>query len=394
LSLALTVFLLRSLERGLDRPLLPDFTPARLTRAGAVALVTALTLATGLGWSPGRLSGLFAGLTTWLGGWTASPLLTAPSFLLALIVYAPVGLIFGALGLFQALRAQSRQAMLAGAWFLAGLALTLFYPARSITDVGWLLLPLLYLASVSLIKVGNRLMRREQWAWVAVLVALLCVLAAFAYLQLAAIEGAAQEDKISHLRLVLAALALGFVVVALFDAGWDRVTAQEGVILAVGLMALSASTSATWRLNFAAEASRGVELLRPEVSSPTLALLVESVEEIGFQVGGHPKAVEVALLQTPPPHLAWALRDFEPASTAAGSVDAPAVVLVPAEQSEIPLQAEYVGQTLEIAESRGWTGLLPPELATWWTKGKSPTKSETWLLLLRKDLASLEPSPP
>ena len=59
-----------------------------------------------------------------------------------------------------------------------------------------------------------------------------------------------------------------------------------------------------------------------------------------------------------------------------------------------PLPGEYLGQSVTIGESWGWTGWLPPDLMSWLVVRDAPTVPDRWVLLVRKDVVGVEELPP
>ncbi len=98
---------------------------------------------------------------------------------------------------------------------------------------------------------------------------------------------------------------------------------------------------------------------------------------------GQPDAIPIEVRDAPTPALAWVIREY-PKSSEAGN---PAVVIA---REGRALPGDYLGQSVTIGESLGWSGGLPPDLLSWLVLRDMPTAVDRWILLVRKDVAGVE----
>ncbi|MEK6256645.1 MAG: glycosyltransferase family 39 protein, partial [Chloroflexota bacterium] len=102
---------------------------------------------------PSGLSAIGATLPNYLSGWQSQPSIPFSQFVLALIAYQPLALIFGLVAITRSfLQLNTKLIRSLGFWLIAGLLLTLTYPARQITDLVWVITPLWILAAIEISK--------------------------------------------------------------------------------------------------------------------------------------------------------------------------------------------------------------------------------------------------
>ncbi len=118
--------------------------------------------------------------------------------------------------------------------------------------------------------------------------------------------------------------------------------------------------------------------------------MVKTLETISQSQTGLTTGLELDIRGETTPSLAWAMRAFPPAQISADEpeVSAPAIITRDVDVLASP-NVEYMGQELEIGERWDWQGPLPPDLISWWVLHQAPTVPESWLLLIRHDVASL-----
>jgi len=146
-------------------------------------LVVVFLLSTRMGTSISDLKDVVTGLDSWLSGWRQAQIGILTAFSL-LPLYEPILLLCGAAGAFFALRdtpsATSRVVIAAAAG--AFLAFVL-YPGRQLSDLIWVVVPLVWLAAHGLLTWVNQFEGGEDVLENVILSATMLALLTFAYLQ-------------------------------------------------------------------------------------------------------------------------------------------------------------------------------------------------------------------
>jgi len=356
-------------------------------RRGLVAGgVIALLAATGAGFFPDSLQGIFEGLGVWVKGWFQGSGIPAITLLLVLLAYEPLVFAAGSAGVIDRLRNGSSLLTFFASWSIGAVVVLFLYQGRQPADIVWLVLPLTVLAAVVIGILLNRIFQPEN-IWLALgFTGAIVALMAFAYLQLrAGVSGPESLQSFVGLPTHFAAAGMGIALAALalilLAVGWSRDVAIPIAGAAAILILLGVSISAGAALNFGDPSAR--ELYRPQASTLGLNDLRESLRTLSRAETGRSDALPIETSDRPSPALAWTTRNYP----AHEGPENPAIILV---REGAPLPGEYLGQSVTIGESWGWDGGLPPNLLSWLVIRESPTVSDRWVLLVRKDVAGVE----
>jgi hypothetical protein len=381
-------------DRTLALPWPASLETDALRRSLLLAGVVALGLASGLGFFVRALGGIFGGLGSWAEGWFAAGGIPAASVMLNLPVYEPLLLGFGGLGLVRAVRKGSALEIWLALWAAGALLLMAVYPGRSPQDLLWAVIPLCYLAARETSQLIERaLAARPAWLLIGFVIAVIALLA-FSYLQLAAfVRGpdAFQTLLGLPLLLMLALMGIGLAAAAigLLGLGWSREIAGTVAGVAGLLVLMALSLSGGGRLNLAPASAS--ELWRPQVSLAGLLDLRGTIDTLSKAETGRTAAIPLQFADPSTPALAWVLRGYPPSDPADSAVNPPVILMREGSGAGL-FPSEYLGQSVSIGEHWGWTGWWPPELVRWWVTREAPTLPERWVLLVRPDIAGVEPA--
>jgi hypothetical protein len=349
----------------------------------------AVLVATGAGIFPDSLRGIFEGLGSWVSGWFQSSGIAVATLLAMLIAYEPLVSVAGGIGVIGRLRKGNALEAFLASWAVGAVLVLILYRGRQPADIVWTAIPLTILAALIISAVLDKVFQPEN-VWLALgFTGALVALMAFAYLQLrAGVSGPGSLQSFlgfpSHFAAAAMGIGLAALAMILLAIGWSREIAQPIAGAAAVLVLLGASISAGAALNFGEPTAR--ELYRPQASTLGLNALRESLRTLSRAETGQPDALPIEMGDRPSSALTWATRDF-PAFEGSGS---PAIVIT---REGAPLPGEYLGQSVTIGESWGWTGWLPPDLMSWLMVRDAPTVPDRWVLLVRKDVAGVEELP-
>lgn len=381
--------------RGLKRSLRPQW-PAGTDGGGrwlGAAGTTFLLLTTSLGTSLSDAAGVADSLAAWLRGWATAGETRALTVLFLLVALEPLALIFG---LWEAARERRQSDSLGAAcavWAGCALLVALAYPMRTPALAAWPVFPLSLLAGRALTRLADGFISNWSWMGHGTLIPVLLLFGFISEMQLSNYasgrgQGGYGLDAEYSLWLAIALLAVAAVITVLYAGGSSRRTAMESAGAAVGVMALLVGMSLMWRVNFAETAGSSANLWRHETAGPGTQLLAKTLQGLSQAHTGRIDALPVTTVAPASASMAWQLRSFPRAANAEPG-SSPEVVI--AAEGVVPqgLAAEYLGQTLTVGERRGWTGVLPPDPLRGWLTGQAPAQPVRWLLLVRRDLATL-----
>jgi hypothetical protein len=356
----------------------------RFFSAGGAAV---LILASGIGLIPSGISAVSEGFAAWLGGWTQSGI-PALSWIAGLIAYEPFLLVMGLIGAVTVMIRGDTRRLAAVSWLFGSLLVGLIYPARGMSDLIWVVVPLALLSSDLIVEIFERLQSRFTLILGGFSLVFLA-LCSFSYIQMT-IFGAGNDGQLDlgrYLGLSLAGIALVGIGAGVMAAYFSRRLAVSALFISGGLALFAMSISAGFQLNFGASAESARELWRPQVTARGGLAMVQAYQTMSQAATGRVDSLPVSVQGNPNPGLSWIIRDFEPFSQ---SNPEPAPIILAPELLEGPfLRAEYLGQTLSLSERWGWDGSLPPDLMAWYIFREAPVIEQRWILYARADIAGL-----
>jgi hypothetical protein len=352
--------------------------------------------------SPNGLSAWLSALPDYLRGWARPSGVSVGRLLFALIAYQPLALIFGLAGVIRGWWGRRIQSIELSLWLLTALLVALFYPARQVGDLAWILIPLWVLAAL---EFSNHMEifqfeRREVFG----MSALVFILLSFSWLNYSAIAldplnpanlasnalqvgGNVLLQNLPPTRYVLliSVLLLLAVSVLMVALGWStriaRLGSVWGLTLALGLYSLGMAWSAT-----GLRTSDGWELWWPDRIPAQADLLLTTVNEQSEWSTGDEMSQDVTLLNLDSPALEWLLRgrDLQMAS-ALNTQDEPAIV-ISSQTDDFNLPIAYRGQDFNWRREPFWDLAGIYEWIKWSVFRDMPYESETVIVWVRHDL--------
>lgn len=360
-----------------------------LKKGVLATFLTVLAVGTLFALIPQSLSTWAAMFPTYLRGWVEPTSVPILSVLLALLLYQPLGFIFGLIRAVRGWLRKNRLDQLLGLWFLFAIFLILMYPARQVVDLVWAILPLWALAA-------REIARSLSWKSDESLIplgqaTLIFILMTLIWLNLGGLSTSVSATQEFYLRLAVVAglFALLLLITALVSYGWSRGLARQGLVwglcATLGLFGLANMWSASQL-----QVENRFDLWNP---SPTIAdakLLISTVGDLSKWNTGRTDEIDVTV-QVDAPSMRWVLRDMTNLSimpesqTSVVSVQ-PSVVITRQSQETPSLAASYRGQDFAWWNSPDWTGALPPNFFRWLTYRQAPLQQEQVILWARIDL--------
>ncbi len=230
--------------------------------------------------APNGLSAWLSALPDYLTGWISPSGIPSGLMLFSLLAYQPLGVILALVAAVRGWIRGSRRIRLLSLWAVVALLLAIFYPARQVGDLAWMLIPLWSLAALELARALNIL--PEERLEVLGVVALTVLILAFVWINfLALLQSAGSPDE-GALRtwLLVGSIFLLFISILLVAVGWSirsaRFGAVWGLTLALSIYSVSAMAGAAG-LRALPDA---VEMWRPGSNMPEFDLLLLTVDQI------------------------------------------------------------------------------------------------------------------
>ena len=346
---------------------------------------------------PQGLSAFISTLPVYLRGWLPSMALTpswTPALLLlvALIVYQPLALVFGTLAVGRAWLLRNSLGKWLSVWAGVALLLNLLYPARQVTDLGWILVPLWALAAQEISRyldfaIGDVLATVGQ-------AGLIFILLILGWLNFTGLTIPSPDPEAARLRWLLigGVLVLGALATMLVGLGWSAEVALKGLawggLLGLGLFVLGAAFGVT-RIR---QNSMEGELWTPLPVAGQEAQLLESLGDLAEWRHGYRNVLDITAIvrggAEAMPSLRWALRDFSSAQyvDVLDQSSSPSVVIAPEDQPEPSLALSYRGESFAWRGYPFWLEGLTQNWIPWVVFRRIPIRIERLTLWARSDI--------
>lgn len=334
---------------------------------------------------PNGISAAVNGLVNFFHGWTVEGTITIPRLLLGYVLSQPLGLLFAVVALVRTFRTKNPLDTFLIVWWLTALVLTLLYPGKAMTQVGWSLLPALALAFRQLASLLNSVPRYRSIAFA--FTAIVMVLIIFAWLTYVGYFQPARPGVTTTIRIFTTLFPLFILIGAglVIRWFWNEETAGQGamwgLIAALGLWGLSAAWGAT-----GLGAHPEGQLWRNGAMIDEIDLLRITVNDLSSWKMRAPGELELLVDGVDSPALRWGLRGYRlvqyVTSTAAAS--SPAMVITP-ERPSPNLADTYRGQDFVLEVNPTWKMTLD-EWLQWVALKTVPVEKTKIILWARADL--------
>jgi hypothetical protein len=335
--------------------------------------------------TPNGLSAAFGSIPAWLTGWWTPSEVPAGRLLLALFIYAWPALILAALTLVRRVREKNPLMTRMSWWLVVALVLALVYPARQVSDLAWVLLPLWILAAR---EISRRLeIPHKQYLELAATYGLMLIFAGYGWLSLA--DMAQQnppsslfnmpESWTTHLLIGIGALIVAALVPVIIGTSWSTRVGRQAAV--AGFLTLSV----IWLL----AGSTGVSGLRNDraselwLSDPRIAqaeLLAQTVDSLSEWNTGDSHDLTVALDGTDWPSLRWALRRHPLTVVQGLDQDNYPSLIIGTPVHDFSASGNYAGQDFTWRQWTVWDAMSPLSWIDWIFDREIPRNGETIVL--------------
>lgn len=335
---------------------------------------------------PTGLGSLTGSLPAYFDGWMTPSGIPASRLLATLVIYNPIALIFGMLGIVQGWRRRESLSQWLSIWVGTTFALTLLYPGRQVSDVVWVFVPLWTIAAIEIakfffVKDAERLPALSQ-------ALLIVLLMALGWLNLAGLSLTGGDIQTYRLRwaVIGGTLVLGAVTTLLIGLGWSSKTAKQGLAwgLLLGLGLYGVATM--W----------GLSQLRPNGEQELLARtpVIKNAADLRVTLGdlsewrtGFRDSVDIVVTNSAP-SLQWELRNWSEARflNSIPNGELPSIIINSVDQPSPSLSIGYRGQDFAWWSAPAWEGALPENWSIWLVYRDAPQNVSHIILWARGDL--------
>jgi hypothetical protein len=352
--------------------------------------------------SPSGLSAWLNALPVYLSGWARPSGVPAGRLLFALFAYQPLAVLFGLVATLRGWAQRRKRHIRLSLWLLAALLVAVFYPARQVGDLAWVLVPLWALAALEFSY--HMHVYREERREVIGMAALIFVLLSFAWLDFAGIAldplnpaninsnaiqvgGTVLFKNLPPTRYVLlvSVLLLLAVSILMVGLGWSARTARLGSVwgctIALGIYSLGVAWGAT-----GLRTPGGWELWWPDQRPVQADLLLATVNEQSEWSTGDTMSQDVTILGLDSPSMEWLLRGRNVSKVSALDMENAPAIVVSAQTESVNLPIAYRGQDFLWRREPYWDIVGIYEWIRWSAFRDLPYSEETVIVWVRNDL--------
>ncbi|HZY45640.1 MAG TPA: glycosyltransferase family 39 protein [Anaerolineae bacterium] len=313
--------------------------------------------------------------SAWLQAFRATPTISAALFLESAIIYEPLIICVGLLGLFAVLVRVDGTSVLLALWAVGSTMIVLLQPGHQAVDILLALTPLTLLAGMLIQSLTDSMRRhaaflREGLVW-------LIGLPLAGYLVLLAASTAISHQGGSSVFLgvtinpllsfiVTAALLLlliSAVFVIVIGAGAMLRAASSVIMVVLALISIGSA----WSVNQLHVADPRELLWGPIATTSDVGDLRSALHAASDRFTGDPNQISISVVAVQPnPILEWYLRDFKRVKTdVSPDVTAQAVIVPQAISSTVSL-GNYYGASFAIRSIWSLDSLQPNGILRWW----------------------------
>jgi hypothetical protein len=347
---------------------LPEADGFDARKAGPAAL-TAFLLAGSLALAvPSGLSSAASSLTTYLAGWVRAGGTWPGLMMIALVVYEALFVVLGLARIFQGVfQEHSKTDLFLAVWAFSALALSLVYPSREVTQLGWVIVPLLILAARQLdrmLVIG----KDDQKAILGQAGLVLLLLLLMINLGVSWPQSNPAEANQLYRWMVLAMAVLLMVGESLLVAwGWGRKIAAAGLLWGITcLLGIYTFSSAVHTAGLAGAERNSLELWRTGTAFRDSDLLLGTLENFSQWTSELRETPRVVLRGVDGAALRWTLRD-QPGLVDVEKLSAASQpeFIISNLGEEIEQSASYTGQEFILAQRPAWALFGPMDWLNW-----------------------------
>jgi len=369
--------------------------PSRYNRTFFVQLLvtlalTVLLVGTALFRFPEGLAAWVDTIPAYLAGWTTPSAIPVSRMLVALVLYQPIAVLFGLVGIVRGLflkdnPSDSKFARLSVVWIFISLLLTLSYPGRQTADLVWVIVPFWLIAAWEI----SHYVPQGKIQTISIIQALLLILLmGLFWYSLVSINRlqSPDYDRLARYVVMVGILALGALITVLIQLGWSWEAARLG--LAWGVMGglILYSISMLWGAAYLRQNQPEV-LWAPAPATGQANLILSTLHDLSYWNTGRAESIDI-ISEVSNPAMRWLLRNYSNAhyTDRFSPTELPSILITPQEQAAPALTASYRGQDFTWTISPNWSGALPSDYIGWLTFRTAPITQQNIILWARSDL--------
>jgi hypothetical protein len=314
---------------------------------------------------PSQLGGAFSGLINLFYDISPEPVLPLMNLFTGLFFYEFIVLVLGFIGLLVYWKQNPIMGRFAGIWIGLALLFSVFYPARMISQLVWLILPLAYFAIWWILRVVN--INSKNLKLTSLFSSVLFVFLVYIFMLIFSMNVSGFQllgFSINSGVIGLIAIIIFIMAVVMIGWAWSWKITNQSLLLAICFGFVIFSVSAAWNLGGGRQPYHN-ELWHVGILSPDTDLMLNSINELS-KINGIPnEEVQVYLQGIDSAAIIWALRDYDVRSLPVLPASLDTDVIITLYQNENQVYGPYRGQDYLLTSTPAWNLMTMGEWKNW-----------------------------
>lgn len=337
---------------------------------------------------PRGLSALAGGMAAYFRGWVIPGQTPAELLLLSFVVYEFLLLFLGIWGAITGLVHRNPVERFLLIWALLSLVVVVIYPARDVSSIAWVILPLAALAARQGVRMADvAAVDFLPTLGQAVLSGL--ILGFFSLTALAMVNNPQFTNEQEYWLRLTGALIMVIASTGLIAWGWSREISLRGLSWGFSLILVIYLVSSAWNVSGLSSRS-GMDFWKMKSNLPDERILLSTLERLNQWAPPVSGGYDLIVVGIQSPSLQWALRDYDKVEfTSQFPVGKSPAILITHDQSNLPFTVPYRGEGFLLAQDIGWRLIHPEEWLRWMAFRVVPSEvvlKEEVILWARTDL--------
>jgi hypothetical protein len=337
---------------------------------------------------PNGLSGIGSSLEEYFRSWQQQQQVTLGVFFIEMILLQLPMLSISLVGMVKGILQKDKIVLFMATWWGLNLILVLLNPTRNPLQLGWLTLPLLTVASMTITRFFSNVRFDNPWIGYGQIV-FSFLMFAVTFLYLLNVTNFPELDPILYRNKILAIflpLILLAAITGLFTWGWSSQSAKSGLLISLLVLGIVVFLSSAWKAtNWTSPSS--MSLWKNGQSVTGDQLLKNELNDLAKWTSGQSGTLDIEVSGISMPSLDWALRNIKEVSYSSQvNKNTAKEVIITSTSTIFEPGASYRGQLIKWSQQPDLSLFTVWDWIKWFIYKDSPVQTQDIIVWVRNDL--------
>ncbi len=338
--------------------------------------------------TPRGISGFGTSFVEYIQSWKQTPQVTLGLFIIEVILLQLPMLVIGFVGIVRGIIKKDKIVLFLATWWGLALISILVNPSRNPLQLGWVTLPLLTIAAITITNFFAKVRFDNPWIGFGQIV-FSFLMFAVTFLYLLNITNFPELDPILYRNKLLAVflpLILLAAITGLFTWGWSSQSAKSGLLISLITLGVVVFLSSGWNATHWTSSS-SLNLWKTEYSITGERLLINELNDLAKWTSGQTNTLDIEVSGLELPSLEWSLRNFDTVSNSSQvNKNTTSEVIITSLSSSFEPGASYRGQLVKWAQRPDVSVFTVWDWIKWLIYKDSPVQTQDIIVWVRNDL--------